>query len=505
VGAALLVVILALLLRPRPDDDLRVSGQEEPSASAREPAAKEDAEIDRGVDESNNAAAVPPAASPARWLGYLVRQRPAECLAEIRSYTNVVVDHGWPRYGDELIRAARASGLKVVLIFLGKERSRVETEGFALARANRDVVSAMCWADPFVAGHSPSDLAAFGRDLKQSVPGIEFWGSFAAQPPGAQPNKSVPEEIDVLMVYFWGVTLSEQVRSQADAMLPVWLAKARGRPVLLSWTSWDSGPPGLVPRCGPDMLRALGGLVEENGLAGAVFDDYGGGSKPGFVGIDDNPRLVSEIKQIAERWRPTARFPDSPTVTADEGFVDLFSPRTLESWQGAPSGSRPADGLFVYLPKGRVNLFSAKTYADFILRFEFKLEPGGNSGVAIRSPPGGNPAYDGIEVQILDDSSPRFAHMRSDMHHGSIWGVAPSISGHLKPVGEWNRQEIVCDGRRLRVVLNDTTILDVDLDEVAESAQDGKSHPGLKRDSGHIGFFRQSPGAEFRNIRIKEL
>ena len=87
--------------------------------------------------------------------------------------------------------------------------------------------------------------------------------------------------------------------------------------------------------------------------------------------------------------------------------------------------------------------------------------------------------------------------------HGSIYGVVPAQTGHLKPAGQWNTQEILCDGRRVKVTLNGAAILDADLDGV--DPIDGDDHPGLQRDEGHIGFLGHTKGVEYRNIRIKEL
>jgi hypothetical protein len=82
----------------------------------------------------------------------------------------------------------------------------------------------------------------------------------------------------------------------------------------------------------------------------------------------------------------------------------------------------------------------------------------------------------------------------------------PAKRGYLKPVGEWNTQEVTFDGDRVKVVLNGTTIL---LDHIGratrEGTVDGKEHPGLSRRKGHIGFLGHGSQVHFRHIRIKEL
>lgn len=194
----------------------------------------------------------------------------------------------------------------------------------------------------------------------------------------------------------------------------------------------------------------------------------------------------------------------SPEETS-EGFVSLFDGKTLNGWQGAVKGYVPENGLLVCVAKGGGNLFTTKEYGDFVLRFEFKLEPGGNNGIAIRSPISGRISRDGMELQILDDDHPKYAKLAPYQYHGSIYGMVPAKRGHLKPTGEWNSQEIVCQGSRIRVTLNDTTIVDADLKNVTDPTMDGYPHPGRHREKGFLGFAGHGTRVEFRNIRVKEL
>lgn len=186
-----------------------------------------------------------------------------------------------------------------------------------------------------------------------------------------------------------------------------------------------------------------------------------------------------------------------------EGFVSLFNGRDLDGWIGAKKGYVVDDGVLVCLKQGGGNLFTAKEYDDFVFRFEFKLTPGANNGLAIRAPLEGNAAFAGMELQILDDSSERYKTLKPYQRHGSLYGVVPAKEGHLKPVGEWNSQEVTANGRKIKVVLNGETILDADLDKV--KPLDGRDHPGLERSKGHIGFLGHGARIEFRNIRLKEL
>ena len=82
----------------------------------------------------------------------------------------------------------------------------------------------------------------------------------------------------------------------------------------------------------------------------------------------------------------------------------------------------------------------------------------------------------------------------------------PAKRGHLKPVGQWNCEEILCQGPHIRVTLNGTVIVDADIDLASTPATpDGRDHPGLSRRRGHIGFLGHGSKVEFRNIHIREL
>lgn len=191
---------------------------------------------------------------------------------------------------------------------------------------------------------------------------------------------------------------------------------------------------------------------------------------------------------------------------SEEDFVSIFNGKDLDGWVGATKGYVVEDGNLVCLKKGGGNLFTEDEYSDFNLRFEFKLEPGANNGLAIRAPLEGNAAYVGMELQILDDADDVYKSLKPYQYHGSIYGVVPAKRGHLKPVGEWNSQEVIANGRRVKVILNGETIVDADLDEASKDGTvDGNKHPGLKNKSGHIGFLGHGARIEFRNLRIKDL
>ena len=199
---------------------------------------------------------------------------------------------------------------------------------------------------------------------------------------------------------------------------------------------------------------------------------------------------------------------DAMPKADEKGFVQLFDGKTLNGWKlvrGHGPGYVIKDNTIVCPKDGGGNLYVEKEYANFVFRFEFKTEPSGNNGVGIRAPYEGDAAYQGMEIQILDDGHEMYkGKIKSEQHHGSVYDVIPARTGYLKPAGEWNSEEIMANGSRIRVTLNGVIILDADLNIVKEESV-LKKHPGLKNKTGHIGFLGHGSLVEFRNIRIKAL
>lgn len=209
---------------------------------------------------------------------------------------------------------------------------------------------------------------------------------------------------------------------------------------------------------------------------------------------------------LREIPRDTAT-PPLALAEADDGFVPLFNGLDLEGWTGDTKGYAAQDGKIIIRPElGSGNLYTVKEYADFVLRFEFKLTPAANNGLGIRAPLEGDAAYAGMEIQILEDGSPIYWGLRPYQYHGSIYGVVPARRGFLRPPGEWNAEEVTVRGGRVTVAVNGATVVDADIDAASAGGTiDGNEHPGLKRSSGHIGFLGHGSPVEFRNIRLKEL
>ena len=192
-------------------------------------------------------------------------------------------------------------------------------------------------------------------------------------------------------------------------------------------------------------------------------------------------------------------------MLAEPGFKPVFNGQNLNGWEGPVNNYQVRDGAIVCKPGSGGTIYYHQPWSDFIVRFEFKLPPGGNNGLAIRYPGKGDTAYVGMcELQVLDNSAAKYARLDSRQYHGSAYGMAAAKRGFQRPVGEWNYQEVTVQGSTIQVVLNGTTILDTDLDEV-QQFMSNRPHPGKKRKSGYFGFAGHGDPVAFRNIRIKAL
>ena len=191
-----------------------------------------------------------------------------------------------------------------------------------------------------------------------------------------------------------------------------------------------------------------------------------------------------------------------------DGFKLLFNGKNLDGWVGNNVDYVAENGILMgKLQNGdHGNLFTEKEYSNFVFRFEFQLTPGANNGLGIHAPLQGDAAYMGKEIQILDNTAAIYNDLQPWQYHGSVYGIIPAKREFLKPVGEWNIEEVAVKGDVIKVTLNGTVIVDGNMKEANKNGTlDHKDHPGLLRHTGHIGFLGHGSDLNFRNIRIKEL
>lgn len=191
------------------------------------------------------------------------------------------------------------------------------------------------------------------------------------------------------------------------------------------------------------------------------------------------------------------------------GFISLVNGTNLDGWTGNKAGYRVENGAIVVHPgegSSGGNLYTEKEFGNFVLRFQFKLTPGANNGIGIRAPLEGDAAYAGMEIQVLDNTADKYKDLHPYQYHGSVYGILPAKRGFLKPVGQWNEEEIHADGTKIKVTLNGHVIVDGDIaPSIANGTMDDKSHPGLGNKKGHIGFLGHGSVVYFRDLQIKTL
>jgi hypothetical protein len=177
----------------------------------------------------------------------------------------------------------------------------------------------------------------------------------------------------------------------------------------------------------------------------------------------------------------------------------------LVGWQqigGAQDTWHFADGVLYTEGENGGWLATLRQYDDFKLTLEFRVPPGGNSGVFIRSPLEGDPAYTGMEIQILDDYAEEYRSLNPYQYTGSLYDVQAPSERATKEAGKWQEMIITAKGPRIEIVLNGERIIDTDVTYYPYKAS---VHPGLARERGYIGLQNHGSRVEFRNIRIREL
>ena len=204
------------------------------------------------------------------------------------------------------------------------------------------------------------------------------------------------------------------------------------------------------------------------------------------------------------RWRNII-IKELEKSSLEEEFQPIFNGENFNGWKGAVQNYEIINKSMQCIQGKGGTIYTEEEYDDFVVKFDFKLPPGGNNGLAIRYPGKGNPAYDGMcEIQVLDSEHKRYAKLDPRQYHGSAYGLSAARRGFLKQSGVWNNQEVTIVGSRIIVLLNGSLILDSDLSQI-DSYMAGKKHPGLSRIRGHFGFAGHSDPVSFRNIKIKRI
>ena len=140
------------------------------------------------------------------------------------------------------------------------------------------------------------------------------------------------------------------------------------------------------------------------------------------IPAEESNRILSEIKGDHADFKP------------------LFNGKDLSGWKGATEATKSSTARFAVQGGHTATFCTNDTYDNFVVRLEFKLPPGGNNGLAIRTPD----VDRRCRLRRHGTANPRRHRpdMYKDLHdyqfHGSLYGLAPARRGFLRPVGEWN-------------------------------------------------------------------
>ena len=251
---------------------------------------------------------------------------------------------------------------------------------------------------------------------------------------------------------------------------------------------------------GGDVHLVRPGESPEPGVPNIFVD----GSQPALDGSVDvvlPPGQASYETLEAASVEPVEREPWEPdnSILSDEeraeGFIALFDGKTLNGWHPSDGGGVfvVEDGMITRVGGRWSQLRTRDRYDNFVLRLEWRMEDGGNSGVFLRGPRAARYSKIGMEFQLLNDG----ATEPSNTSIGAIYEAQAPLTIARKPPMEWNTLEIRCDGAHLIAWLNGVKVQDIDLD----------AHEELQsrlRD-GYIALQDHGNFVQFRNIRLKQL
>ncbi|NOT08257.1 MAG: DUF1080 domain-containing protein [Gemmatimonadales bacterium] len=182
--------------------------------------------------------------------------------------------------------------------------------------------------------------------------------------------------------------------------------------------------------------------------------------------------------------------PELATVPGDTAAwgapIDLLA-NGLEAWhpRGEKNGWSLTKGVLGNAPPSS-DLISNQAFENFKLHLEVNVPPGGNSGIYLRGR---------HEVQVLDS----YGKPAGSREMGGVYGqVTPSVNAAKKP-GEWQSYDITFVGRRVKVVLNGTTIIDfAEIPGITGGALDSR-----EAEAGPIMLQGDHTGVRYRNITIQ--
>jgi len=203
-----------------------------------------------------------------------------------------------------------------------------------------------------------------------------------------------------------------------------------------------------------------------------------------------------------------------PAAETAAGWQTLFDGRTTQGWRNVGKATldprwRVADGALVLTAAGGGDIVSEGTFADFELELEWRLAPGGNSGLFYRAADAEPVWARAVEYQLLDDGSAEDRFVPSH-RAGAAYDLMAPTGAALRPAGEYNRARVVACGARVEHWLNGARVAAYDLDSddwrrrVAASKFATQAEFAAAR-RGHIGLQDHGDAVSVRNIRVRAL
>lgn len=224
-----------------------------------------------------------------------------------------------------------------------------------------------------------------------------------------------------------------------------------------------------------------------------------------------------------------AQEPAHNTLTEQEkekGWELLFDGETTDGWRGyndeafPDEGWKVEDGTLTIMGSGGGvsgsggDIVTTDTYDDFILKLEWKISKGGNSGIFYRAIEQEDVAiyWSAPEMQVLDNANHPDADKGENGNRkaGSLYDLIPAQPQPFTGHGEWQQVKIVAEGAHIEHWLNGEKVLEYELwtPEWYRMLRDSKfkCHPEFgDAHEGLIGLQDHGTTAHFRNIMIKEL
>lgn len=216
-------------------------------------------------------------------------------------------------------------------------------------------------------------------------------------------------------------------------------------------------------------------------------------------------------------WKDT-RVPNQLTDDQmTEGWILLFDGLTPTYWRGYKQADMPAHGWTVVdgtlhhaAGSGGGDIVTRDQFGDFEFECEWKVGPGGNSGIFYRGTEEfGNIWETGLEMQVLDDARHNDGK-NPKTRAGTLYDLVACAADVSRPAGEWNHARIIARGTRVQHWLNGVMVVDIDLaSDEYKAAHAGSKWPSMPqmgtRPRGHIALQDHGDDVWYRNLRVREL